>query len=110
MSKAKIIKVCDIVKDEMYTKGFKKMDLSIEEKVLISIENLTSESFQNCSKDFITGSQPMLSNSVQAFTDCLPKKAKQLMCMPKNHDEEEAIKCSIILFELLTTRVAALAR
>ena len=34
MSKAEIIKICDIVKDEMYTKPSRKMDLSIEKKVL----------------------------------------------------------------------------
>ena len=33
MSKVEIIKICDIVKDETYTKGCWKMDLSIEEKV-----------------------------------------------------------------------------
>ena len=53
MSKAEIIKICDIVKDEMYTKGCRKMDLSIEEKVLISIKTLALGSFQNCLKDFI---------------------------------------------------------
>ena len=53
------------------------MDLSIEEKVLISIKTLASGSFQNCSKDFIKVSQPTVSNTLQAFTDCLTKKAKQ---------------------------------
>ena len=78
MSKAEIIKICDIVKDEMYTKGCRKMDLSIEEKVLISIKTLASGSFQNCSKDFIKVSQPTVSNTLQAFTDCLTKKLSSL--------------------------------
>ena len=45
MNKAEIIKICDIVKDEMYTKGCRKMDLSIDEKVLISIKTLASGTF-----------------------------------------------------------------
>ena len=76
MSKAEIIKMCDIVKDEMYTKGCPKMDLSIEKKVLISIKTLASGSFRNCSKDFIKVSQPTVRNSLQAFTDSITKKAK----------------------------------
>ena len=36
MSKAKIIEICDIVKNKMYTKGCRKIDLSIEEKMSIS--------------------------------------------------------------------------
>ena len=92
MSKAEIINICDIVKDEMYTKGCRKMDLSIEEKVLISIKTLALGSFQNCSKDFTKVSQPTVSNTLQAFTDCLTKKAKQFIYMPRNRAEEEAIK------------------
>ena len=39
MSKAEIIKICDIVKDEIYTiKGCRKMDLSIEEKYLLALK------------------------------------------------------------------------
>ena len=92
MSKAEIINICDIVEDELYTKGCRKMDLSIEEKVLISIKTLASESFQNFSKDIIKVSQPTVSNTLQAFTDCLSKKAKQFIYMPRNRAEEEAIK------------------
>ena len=73
MSKAEIIKICDIVKNEMYTKECRKIDLPIEEKVLISIKTLTS--FRKFSKDFIKVSQPTVSNTVQAFTDCLKKKS-----------------------------------
>ena len=36
-SKAEIIKICDIVNDEMYNKPCRKMDLSIEEKVLLKL-------------------------------------------------------------------------
>ena len=82
MSKAEIIKICDIVKNEMYTKECRKIDLSIEEKVLISIKTLAS--FQDFSKDFIKVSQPTVSNIVQAFTDCLKQKAKQFIYMPRN--------------------------
>ena len=64
MSKVEIIKICDIVEDEMYTKERRKMDLTIEKKVLISIKTLASESFQNCSKDFIIVSQRTVSNSL----------------------------------------------
>ena len=90
MSKAEIMNIFYIVEDELYTKGCRKMDQSIEEKVLISIKTLTSGSFQNCSKDFIKVPQPTVSNKV--FTDCLSKTAKQFINMPRNHAEEEAIK------------------
>ena len=92
MSKAEIINICDIVEDETYTKGCQKMDRLIKEKVLISIKTLASGTFQNCSNDFIKVSQLTVSNTLQAFTDCLSKKAKQFIYMPRNRAEEEAIK------------------
>ena len=77
MSKAEIIKICDIVKDEMHTKECRKMDLSIEEKILTSIKTLASVSFQNCSEDFIKVSQPTLSNTFSSVArgGCCPPLA-----------------------------------
>ena len=92
LSKAEIIKICDIFKNEMYTKGCQKIDLSIEEKVSISIKTLPSKCFQDFLKDFIKISQRTVSNTVQAFTDCLKKKAKQFIYMPRNCGEEETLK------------------
>ena len=89
-SKAEIIKICDIVKNEIYTKPCRKMDLSIKKKVLLKL--WLREVFEKGSKDFINVSQPTVSNSLQAFTDCLTNKAKQLTYMPKNRTEEKAIK------------------
>ena len=48
----------------------KKLDLLVEEKVLISIKTLASGYFQNCSNDFIEVSQLTVSNTLQAFTEC----------------------------------------
>ena len=88
-SKAEIIKSCDIVKGEMYTKPCRKTDLSIEAKILLNL--WLRKVFENCSKDFIKGSQPTVSNGLQAFTDCLTNKVKQLIYMPRNRAEKEVL-------------------
>ena len=54
------------------------MDPSIEEKVVISNKSLVSEKLQNCSKDFIKVAHSAVSNTSQAFTDCLTKKLNSL--------------------------------
>jgi len=38
--------------------------------MLISLKTIASESFQNCTKDFIGVPQPIVSKTLNAFTDC----------------------------------------
>jgi len=52
-----------------------KWTSSVEEKVLISIKTLASESFQNCSKHFLGVSQPTVGKTLQDFvTEFMTKK------------------------------------
>ena len=93
MSKAEIIKICDkIVEDEIIYQRMPKNGSIKRGKILISIKTLASGSFQNCLKDFIKALQPTVNNISLAFTDCLSKKAKQFIYMPRNRAEEEIIK------------------
>ena len=51
-SRSDIGGISDIVKNDMFTKGYRKKDLSLEQKVLICLKTIATGSFQNCSKDF----------------------------------------------------------
>ena len=53
---------------------------------------MASRSFRKYLKDFIKASQPTVSNTLQAFSDCVTKKVKHFIYMPRNRGEEEAIK------------------
>ena len=92
LNKFDIGSICDIVKDDMFTIGHRKKDLSLEQKVLICLKTLGSGSFQNCSKDFLGVSQPTVSKTLRVFTDCMAKKAKHFIYMPRSLTEEENIK------------------
>ena len=89
MTKEEVIYVCSLVKDEMKSLGNRKTDLSLEQKVLICLKTLASGSFQNCSKDFLKTSQPVVSKLMKAFTDAMAKKVPELVHMPTCQELEE---------------------
>ena len=88
-NKSEIGYTCDIVKKDMFSKGCRRVHLSVEQKALICLKTLESGSFQNCSKDFLGVSQPTVHKTMPVFTDCMAKKAEKFIYMPRNHPEEK---------------------
>ena len=92
MNKQQVKSVCELVQDNMFTRGSRRQDLTVEEKVLVSLKTLASGSFQNCSKDFLEVSQPTVSKTLSLFTDTMANKAKDFVYMPRNRMEEDKVK------------------
>ena len=76
MTKEEVNDLCEVVRPYMYTRGNRKSDLTVEEKVLLSLKTLVSGSFQKCSKDFLKVSQPTVSKTLALFTDVISSKAR----------------------------------
>ena len=53
MSKSDIGQICDMVQEKLTPLGYRNVDLSLPEKVILCLKTLGTESFQTCSNDFI---------------------------------------------------------
>lgn len=91
MTKDEVRYVCTLVEDELKCEGNRKTDLSLEQKVLICLKTLASGSFQNCSKDFLSTSQPVVSKLMKAFTEAMVKKLPELIYMPTTQNDMEDV-------------------
>lgn len=89
MTKDEARYVSDLVKDDMKCLGNRKTDLTLEQKVLVCLKTLASGSFQNCSKDVIKTSQPVVSKLMTAFTDSMEKRLSSFVNMPTGAEMEE---------------------
>ena len=87
MSKSEIKCICDLIKDSMQPVGYRSIDLSLEQKVLICLKTLGSGSFQNCSKDFIDVAQPTVSRVLSDFIETMVKLAPDFIFMPRNNNK-----------------------
>ena len=82
MSKQEIKYVSSLMKDDMAPLGSRSSDITLEEKVLICLKTLGSESFQNCSKGFVQVSLPSVSKIFTSFSDSMVKLAPKFIFMP----------------------------
>ena len=80
--------ICNLVKEDMKCLGSRRTDLTLEQKVLVCLKTLASGSFQNCSKDFVNTSQPVVSKLLTAFTDSMVKQLHNHVHMPAREDIE----------------------
>ena len=87
MSKQEIYALCDVVQADMQPVGHRSTDLTLLNKVLISLKTFASGSFQNCSKDFMHVSQPTVSRVLSDFVNSIVSKASQFICMPRSASE-----------------------
>ena len=72
----------------MFGRGFKRRNLSLEEKVLISLKTLASGSFQNSSKDNIDVAQTTVTKVLNDFVNALFKIAGLFIRMPATKEEQ----------------------
>ena len=89
MTKEEIYYICSIVAEDLQSKGSRSrsLDLTLLDKVLISLKTLASGSYQNCSKDFMHVSQPTVSRVFSSFVNSIVSKASQFIHMPRNEME-----------------------
>ena len=87
MTKEEIYCICNIVAEDLQSKGSRSLDLTLLVKVLISLKILASGSYQNCSKDFMHVSQPTVSRVFSSFVNSIVSKALQFIHMPRNEME-----------------------
>ena len=87
MTKEEIHYVCNIVAEDLQSKGSRSLDLTLLDKVLISLKTLASGSYQNCSKDFMHVSLPTVSRVFSSFVNSIVSKASQFIHMPRNEME-----------------------
>ena len=98
MTKGEVNYLCNLLKDDLSPRGRRLIDLTVQEKVLISLKTLASGSFQNSSKDALNVSQPTVSVVLDQFVNALNKKAPQFIYMPRNDDEMDKTKTEFYNF------------
>ena len=76
-----------MVQEKLTPLGYRNVDLNLQEKVLLCLKTLESESFQTCSKDFIKVSQPTVSRILSSFVDAVVDKAPLHIKMPSSSSE-----------------------
>ena len=87
MSKQEIYTLCDAVQADVQPVGHRSTDLTLLNKVLISLKTLASGSFQNCSKDFMHVFQPTVSRVLSDFVNSIVSKASQFIYVPRSKSE-----------------------
>ena len=87
MSKSEMKYICDLIKDSMQPVGYRSIDLSLEQKVLICLKTLGSGSFQNCSKNVTDVAQPTVSRVLSDFIETMVELAPDFIFMPRNNNE-----------------------
>ena len=71
MSKQQIYALCDVVQADMQPVGHRSTDLTLLNKVLISLKTLASGSFQNCSKDFMHARVHNMDSKIRVLNICV---------------------------------------
>ena len=87
MTKEEIYYICNVFAEDLQSKGSRSLNLTLLDKVLISLKTLASGSYQNCSKDFMHVSQPTVSRVFTSFVNSIVSKASQFIHMPRNEME-----------------------
>ena len=67
--------------------GYRSIDLSLEQKVLICLKTLGWGGFQNCIKDFIDVAQPNVSRILSDFIETVVKLAPHFIFMQRKNNE-----------------------
>ena len=92
MTKEEVKMLCGLLSEDLNSRGSRKCDLNVEQKVLISLKLLASGSFQNCAKDFLSVSQPVFSRTLDPFLDALNKKVNEFIYTPRTVAETDEVK------------------
>ena len=92
MKKTNVHFLCDLLRNELQCKGNRKCDISLDEKVLLSLNTLGSGSFQNSVKDKLNVSQPTISKYLTEFTEALCFRAPNFIYMPKTARDCQIMK------------------
>ena len=92
VTKAEAKGLCDLLKGDLPCRGNRRCDLTLEQKVLISLKTLGTGSFQNSSKDYFGVSQPVVSKTLSQFVDAMVKHSDEFILMPRNQAEINSIK------------------
>jgi len=71
----------------MQPMGSRSVDLTLEQKVLLSLNTLGSGSFQSSSKHVLHVSQSTVSKVLSQFVDAMTAKASEYIYMPRNREE-----------------------
>ena len=71
MSKQEIYALCGVVQADMQPVGHRSTDLTLLNKVLISLKTLASGSFQNCSKDFMHARVHNMDSKIHELNICV---------------------------------------
>ena len=87
LSKREVEILCNLLKTELSSVGSRSMDLSVDEKVMISLKTLASGSFQSSFNDLFNVSQLTVSKCLSAFVEALSKKASSFIYMPRSQAE-----------------------
>ena len=84
LSKAVILELSSLLESDLKRKN-KGRTLTVLERVLLSLKQLASGSFQNSSKDNINVSQSTVSRISSAFMDSLIAKKERFIYMPNSN-------------------------
>ena len=76
LSRAAILEICDLLREDLQPTIKTAKALSVEDQVLISLKLLSSCSFQSSRKDNINVAQPTVSVVLSRFLDSLLRKKK----------------------------------
>ena len=95
MTKCQILVLCELLKHDLPPSQERSMNLTVEEKVLISLKTLASGSFQNSAKDNINVSQSTVSRVPGAFADEMVIKAHLFISMPCSENKQRLVKSAI---------------
>lgn len=95
MTKEEVNDLAEMLYDDMKSCGSRGCDLTVHQKILISLKTLGSGSFQNTSKDFISISQPTVSRVLDSFLSAIVKRVHQFIYMPRNSEELDKVKQDI---------------
>ena len=88
MSKQEIYALFGVVQADMQPVGHRSTDLTLLNKLLISLKTFAFGSFQNCSKDFKLVSRPTVSRVLSYFVMFIvSSKASQFINMPRSASE-----------------------
>ena len=91
LSRAAILELCDILKEDLQPSIRSLKAFTVVEKVLISLKLLASGSFQSLTKDNLNAAQSTVSEVLPRFVLCLLRKKKDFMYMP-NHSSAQLTK------------------
>ena len=92
MTKSEVRDLCFLLQEPLKCVGSRKCDLSLEQKVLLSLKTLGTGSFQNTAKFLFGVSQPLVSNVLGAFVNAMVKISHKFIYMPRNEAERSKIK------------------